>query len=101
MRISSEIQDNSVYIMLDGKMYVQESNAVRDEVYNYVEQGYVMFVFDMKKLEYIDSSGLGVLVGLHKKITNENGKIILKGINGMVKDVIELTRLNLVFEIQA
>ena len=58
------------------------------------------FLLDLEKVDYIDSSGLGVLVAINKRTLQNRGKLIIKGINGLVKELFELTRLTKVFEIQ-
>ena len=57
-------------------------------------------LLDLEKVDYIDSSGLGVLVAINKRTLQNRGKLIIKGINGLVKELFELTRLTKVFEIQ-
>jgi anti-sigma B factor antagonist len=99
MKINTEIINDVVHVTLEGKMYVQESIIFREQVLSQFEKGYKNFLFDVHSLEYIDSSGLGVLVGLHKKALQQNGKVSLKNLNGSVKVLFELTRLNLIFDI--
>ncbi|RXJ02061.1 anti-sigma factor antagonist [Anaerobacillus alkaliphilus] len=100
MKINTKVLNNIVHLTLEGKMYVQESIIVREEVLSQFEKGYKDFYFNMKDLEYIDSSGLGVLVGLHKKAIEQNGKVSIENLQGPVKELFELTRLNLVFDIR-
>lgn len=51
-------------------------------------------------MDYIDSSGLGVLVAIQKKALPRKGNVTLVGASGIVKELFELTRLNHVFSMQ-
>ncbi|WP_170885445.1 STAS domain-containing protein [Bacillus alkalicellulosilyticus] len=95
-----EVIGEVVTVRLEGKMYVQESIEVREKVLKQLEKGYTQLSVDLTNLSYIDSSGLGVLIGFHKKMSNIGGSFVITGVHGAVKEVIELTRLHLVFDIQ-
>lgn len=94
------IIDGKVSVALQGKIYVEEATMIREKLFPYIEKGYTHFVFNMFNVDYIDSSGLGVLVAIHKRAAQNGGKVEIHGLHGEVKELFELTRLNKVFEIQ-
>ncbi|NEY73788.1 STAS domain-containing protein [Bacillus mesophilus] len=96
--MNTEVVNDFVHIKLEGNMYVEESIILRETIIKSIEEGYKNFCFDLQSLNYIDSAGLGVLVGCKKRVAQTNGKVILKNLNGTVKEIIELTRLNLIFD---
>ena len=53
---------------------------------------------DMGQVQIIDSSGIGALLGIQKRLTD--GKVQLKGVNATVLSVIELLRLHQVFDLE-
>ena len=57
------------------------------------------FVIDFTKTGYIDSSGLGVLVSLSKKIREQGGDLRLAGLNEDLQTLFELTKLDTLFSI--
>jgi anti-sigma B factor antagonist len=63
-----------------------------------VEAGHADIVIDLSKVTLIDSSGLGVLVSIMKKI-GEKGEIRLCGLRDNIKSLFQLTRLDKVFAI--
>ncbi|NMA68314.1 MAG: STAS domain-containing protein [Desulfitobacterium sp.] len=99
MAIEINVQQNEVHVLLEGKIYVEDAAVLREKLLELLEQGQSRFVFHLHNLSYIDSSGLGVLVAIHKKALERNGKIVVKGLQGAVKELFLLTRLNKVFEI--
>ena len=54
---------------------------------------------DFARTGYIDSSGLGVLVSLSKKIRDQGGDLRLAGLNEDLKTLFELTKLDTLFAI--
>lgn len=93
------VSDNRVVVNLAGSMYVEDSAELREQLLDYITQGYCTFVIEMGNLDYIDSSGLGVLVAINKRALKMGGRMILVGLKGVVKELFELTRLDRVFEI--
>ena len=53
-----------------------------------------------EKVDFIDSSGLGVLVGFLKRVRKQNGQVALINLNSSARKLFELTQLDKVFSIQ-
>lgn len=58
------------------------------------------FVLDCAGLEYIASSGLRVLMNLLKKAKVDGNRVILKNVNEVIRDVLELTGFISYFEFE-
>lgn len=99
MKAEFAIQSDRILVRLKKELYVDDASILLEQLGSYLEKGYKNFLIDMKELTYIDSAGLGVILGIHKKAFNIGGKIIIKDIQGSVKEIFELTRLTKVFEI--
>jgi anti-sigma B factor antagonist len=56
-------------------------------------------VLDLGKVTYIDSSGLGILVGLYSTATKVGGGIKLANLNPGLEDILQITRVFTVFEV--
>ncbi|WP_371378712.1 STAS domain-containing protein [Sporomusa aerivorans] len=100
MNITSSIVNNQVIVDLSGGMYVEGAEILREKLIKYMEEGQKHFVIRMAQVDYIDSSGLGVLVSIHKRTRQSNGSLAISGANGFVKELFELTRLDRVFSMQ-
>lgn len=57
-------------------------------------------VIDLKDLEFMDSAGVGLLIGLNKTAVEKGKPMALRGATGAVKELVELFQLGTVFEIQ-
>ncbi|KJS86095.1 MAG: hypothetical protein JM58_07465 [Peptococcaceae bacterium BICA1-8] len=91
---------NPIQIVLSEKMTVEETSKFRNELNDYLEQGERSFIINFGKCQFIDSTGLGVLVSVYKKCTERGGDFKLCSINNPnVNEVFRLTRLIKVFPI--
>lgn len=92
--------NEEVIVALIGSMYVEEAAILREKLIGLMELGYKKFTIKLNGVDYIDSSGLGVLVAMQKKALQKKGGVTLVGASGIVKELFELTRLNHVFTMQ-
>lgn len=86
-----------MYITPSSKIYVDEATVLREKIIPYLEKGYKNFTFNFSSVTYIDSSGLAVLISIYKRADKTGGEVKIHGINGKVKQLFELTRLNKIF----
>lgn len=76
----------------------QESASLRHLVRDYLTES-KQLVLDLGKVSYIDSSGLGVLVGLYSTATKVGGGIKLANLNPGLEDILQITKVFTVFEV--
>jgi anti-sigma B factor antagonist len=86
-------------IEVDGQLIVGNRQELKQLVLDALEAGDRKFLIDFTKTGFIDSSGLGVLVSLSKKIRDEGGDLRLAGLNEDLKTLFELTKLDTLFAI--
>lgn len=86
-------------IEVDGQLIVGNRQELKQRVLDALEAGDRKFLIDFAKTGFIDSSGLGVLVSLSKKIRDEGGDLRLAGLNEDLKTLFELTKLDTLFAI--
>ena len=66
---------------------------LRSHVGARIEDGWRYVVLDLSEVRFLDSTGLGVLVHLHKRM-GQNGRLVLCGVGELVMDVFRLTRMD-------
>jgi anti-sigma B factor antagonist len=88
-----------VVVGVDGQLIVGNRQELKQKVLEALEGGAKKFVVDFNKTGYIDSSGLGVLVSLSKKIREQGGELRLAGLNEDLQTLFELTKLDTLFAI--
>ena len=88
-----------VVVGVDGLLIVGNRQELKQRVLDAVDGGSRKFVVDFTRTGYIDSSGLGVLVSLSKKIREQGGELRLAGLNEDLQTLFELTKLDTLFSI--
>jgi len=86
-----------VIIGVDGQLIVGNRHDLKKKVLDAMEAGERKFVVDFAATGYIDSSGLGVLVSLAKKVREAGGDLRLAGLNEDLRTLFELTKLDTLF----
>ena len=74
------------------------SGTVRERVKELVNLGSKQILLNLGDVSYIDSAGLGELVGSYATVSNQGGKIKLLNAQSKVRDVLQITKLYTVFE---
>jgi anti-sigma B factor antagonist len=90
---------NVAIIDLSGRVTLGEGCAlVRATVKDLVQEGQINLLLNLAEVTYMDSAGLGELVGSYASITNKGGKIKLLNPQGKVAEVLNVTKLYTVFD---
>jgi anti-sigma B factor antagonist len=96
----SVVKQNGVTIVdVEGQLIVGNRQELKQKVLEELDGGERKFVIDFSKTGYIDSSGLGVLVSLSKKIREQGGELRLSSLNEDLRTLFELTKLDTLFRI--
>lgn len=74
------------------------SIKLREEVFPMVDKSLSRLILDLKSVDFVDSSGLGVMVGLLKKIGTQ-GDLIICNLQPSVAATFKLSRMDRVFRI--
>jgi anti-sigma B factor antagonist len=86
-------------VEVEGQLIVGNRQELKQKVLEHLESGDRKFVVDFANTGYIDSSGLGVLVSLSKKIREQGGELRLSSLNEDLRTLFELTKLDTLFRI--
>lgn len=89
---------NVAIIDLTGKITLGDgSGMVRSTIKDLVSGGARNILVNLRDVTYLDSAGLGELVGSYATVTNAGGQIKLLHAQGKVKDLLAVTKLYTVF----
>jgi anti-sigma B factor antagonist len=88
-----------VVIGVDGQLIVGNRHELKQKVVDAIEVGERKVLIDFTSTGYIDSSGLGALVSLSKKLRDAGGELRLAGLNEDLRTLFELTKLDTLFTI--
>ena len=91
------VKDGVTLIEVGGQLIVGNRQLLKEQVLDQLERGDRKFIVDFSKTDYIDSSGLGVLVTLSKKIREQGGQLSLVSLSEDLRTLFELTKLDTLF----
>ncbi|MFJ2031252.1 STAS domain-containing protein [Streptosporangium sp. NPDC087985] len=75
--------------------------GVRPRLHRAVDSGSGYLIVDLSGLEMIDATGLGVLVGTHRRALAAERRLVLRGVPPRVMRVLAVTRLNKVLTVES
>ena len=90
-------KDDVTLIEVGGQLIVGNRQLLKEQVRDRLERGDREFIVDFSKTDYIDSSGLGVLVTLSKKIREQGGQLSLASLSDDLRTLFKLTKLDTLF----
>ena len=86
-------------VEVEGQLIVGNRQELKQKVLDEVEKGGRKILIDFARTGYIDSSGLGVLVSLAKRIRDAGGELRLASLHDELQTLFELTKLDTLFQI--
>ncbi|HEY3280952.1 MAG TPA: STAS domain-containing protein [Armatimonadota bacterium] len=90
--------DDVAVVVLSGELDTYSCPNLRQSVGDLVDQGHLKIVLNLKDVEYVDSAGLGTLVGNLKRVTEKGGQLKLVNCNAQIQKVFNITGLVRIFE---
>ena len=88
---------NSPPVVVDGELDAGTAPRLGAALHRLVDEGRTSLVLDCSGLDFIDSQGLGVLVGISRRLKAAGGSLHLHGARSQLLRVLHLTRLDQVF----
>ncbi len=100
MTISTRQVGGVTIVDIRGRIVLgEESASVRDVVCDLLSKGHKQILLNLGAVDYIDSMGLGSLVGAFVSVWKQGGELKLLNLTNKVTDVMQITRLYTVFDI--
>lgn len=85
----------------EGKIVLGDGDQELGEaVRHFLEQGARKVVINFSKVSYLDSSGVGELVGCYTSVRNHGGDLRICGLNARIANLIRMTSLNTIFAVE-
>jgi len=89
---------NVAIVDLTGKITLGEgSGLVRNTIKDLINSGQKNILLNLKDVSYLDSAGLGEMVGAYASVANAQGNIKLLHAQAKVHDLLQVTKLYTVF----
>jgi anti-sigma B factor antagonist len=94
-------QGDVVIISLAGKiMGGPEAAEINDKINQLMDEGKLKVIIDLKEVEWMNSSGLGILIDAVTVLKNNNGALRLVNVSDRIQNLLKITKLNTVFDVR-
>ena len=102
LKVSPRTAPNGVQALdLEGEVDVYTAPALRQAIMDQVEGGTKHLLIDLTRVEYLDSTGLGILIGGVKRLKEQGGSLRLVGPSARITRIFDITGLNKIFDVYA
>ncbi len=92
--------DNILEIQPIGEVDIYTSPELKCKIYELIEEKKLDILINGDDLTYIDSTGLGILMGIYKKLKENNLNIKIINLKPNIYKLFDITGLNKIFNIQ-
>ena len=93
---SSQEGDISIVVLNEGRLDASIAPQFITQMEQLIDKGNNQLVLDVSKVDFMDSSSLGALVGVLKRLGSD-GKMVVVGASGIVLELFRLTRMDKIF----
>jgi len=101
LKIESREVGHVTILDVQGRIVLgDEIHVLRDAVRGLVAEGKKKIILNLAEVDYIDSSGVGELVGSFTTVRSAGGELKLLNLTQKVHDVLQVTKLYTVFDIR-
>ncbi len=87
-------------VELEGSVDAQSAPELKAAMQVHAGNGGAKLVVNLQGVEYMDSSGLGMLLSTLKRVRYEGGDVRIFGVRGQVEELFKLTRMDRIFDIR-
>ena len=94
-------QDEVVILSLAGKiMGGPEASEIHGKINQLMDDGKLKIVIDLGDVDWMNSSGLGILIDAVTVLKNNNGALRLVNVSDRIINLLKITKLNTVFDVR-
>jgi len=93
-------KDDVVILELSGRLTEgKDTDDLSEKINLKIDSGLKKLIFDLKKVHWIDSSGLGLLIRAYTRMQKTGGELKLARVTRSVNNLLQMTKLTTVFAI--
>jgi len=99
MQIDFEMTDDILIADLDGELDHHTSAVIREEIDKTVDAFHSKhLIFNFEKVTFMDSSGIGVIMGRYNKISQLGGRLVITGCNEYIDRILDMAGIYTIAE---
>ena len=100
MEISIKVKNNILIAKMIGELDHHNAEKVKNKLEEeIINRGIKNLVFDLSELAFMDSSGIGMIIGRYKMVVAIGGKVNIICINKQIEKILTLSGLNKIINV--
>lgn len=92
-------EDNISTIFLDGEIDMDKTDEVKESIFPVIDSGKNV-ALNLSNVQYMDSSGISVLIESHQKALEKGTKLVIKDVSKSVLKVIMMAKLEQILNLE-
>jgi anti-sigma B factor antagonist len=97
----AQAEGGTIHIIItQPRMHAATAGKFKELIGNHWSPGLTHATIDLSQVEFIDSSGVGALLSVYRRLPESAEAVTLKAMRPQVRAVIELLRLHRIFQIE-
>lgn len=99
MKLTDREQNGIVILSPKGKiMGGPDASLLQDKLYEFIEQNKKKVIVDLSEVDWMNSTGLGILISSYTTLRNNDGMLKLANVTDKIQSLLTITKLVTVFE---
>lgn len=95
MELDFKLLKNVLIVTVQGEIDMFNTDHLRSSIDKYLDKQKINYlVLNLEKVSFIDSSGLGIIIGRYKKMKAGGGKVFIVGANSSVEKILVFSGIN-------
>ena len=100
INLKNDIDTDFSEVSVAGELDVSTADEFKEYLHKLIDKGIRNIILDLESLDYNDSTRLGVIIGILKRIKVENKEIYIKSPRDNVKKIFSITGLDKIFKME-
>ena len=102
MNIDSKLNNENGFwdVSLQGELDVSTADNLKEPLHHLADEKILDMKINLENLDYIDSTGLGAMIGVLKKLKTDNKEIYIINPKSNVKKIFTITGLDKIFKVE-
>ena len=102
LKVEMFIKRHVLYVRFDGELDQHNVESLRVRIIELIDKYLIKhLVLNFSKLQFMDSSGVGFIIGRYNRLKRDNGEVILCAMNPSIKRIVMLSGLSKICTIKA
>ncbi|MEY9967709.1 anti-anti-sigma factor [Streptacidiphilus sp. MAP12-16] len=94
------IRGDQAHLAIEGRLDVRSAADARSVLHQAVDYGHGDLVLDLSRLDSWDATGLGVIMGTHRRAGRGGRRLVLRGVPAQLQRLLVATKLHRILAIE-